>query len=128
MVATGWTWEEVFNALAPICLKLMDVPNADVVYKKFFENMKWKPCVIEKIADRFGQKRYPTVRQFAEMHPVGTYILTVSGHMVCVKEGDWIDLWDCAGCKVRKYWEVSKDLDWKHYDKVLVKSKKHTKR
>ena len=122
MVATGWTWAEVFNALVPICLKELDVPNADAVYKKFFKEMNWKSCVIEKITDRFGQKRYPTVKQFAEMHPVGTYILIVAGHMVCVKEGDWIDNFNCEDCKVRKYWEVSKDLDWTYYDKEIEKS------
>ena len=124
MVATGWDWEQVFNAIVPICLKLKDVPNSDVVYKKFFSNMKWEACKVEKEEDLSGTRSLPTVEEFARDHKKGTYILTVSGHMVCVKEGDWYDTWDCRYYKVRKYWIVNKDVDWSIYDGLFNKTKK----
>ena len=123
MVATGWEWEQVFNALVPICIKLKDVPNSDAVYKKFFSDMKWEACKVEKIEDDFGQMKLPTVEEFAMSHKQGTYILTVAGHMVCIKEGDWYDTWDSRYYKVRKYWVVSKDVDWDLYNELFNKKK-----
>ena len=116
MVATGKTWEEVFNALVPLCLKLKDVPNSDAVFKKFFSLAGWEAKKVEKIEDDYGRKRYPSVYEFAAEHKSGTYILTIQGHMICIKEGDWYDVWDCSGYKVRKYWVVNGVTDWDYYN------------
>jgi len=124
MVATGWEWEQVFNALVPICLKEKDVPNSDVVYRKFFSVMGWEPKKVEKEEDKYGDLRLPTIEEFARSHKKGIYVLRVAGHMVCVKEGDWHDLWDCRYSKVRKYWEVKGDTDWSYYDGLFNKKNK----
>lgn len=126
MVATGWTWEQVFNALVPICLKLKDVPNSDAVYKKFFSTMGWEAKKVEKIEDDYDyyRMRFPTIREFAAMHRKGTYIITIQGHMVCIKDGDWYDVWDCSGYKVRKYWVVNENTDWDYYNGLFNKKSK----
>ena len=45
------------------------------------------------------------VGQFAEDHPVGTYILALSGHVVCVQNGTIWDSWDSSNENVLYYWE-----------------------
>ena len=45
-----------------------------------------------------------TVADFAAEHPEGTYILALSGHVVCVQNGDWIDTWDSGGEIPLYYW------------------------
>lgn len=34
-----------------------------------------------------------TVAEFAARHPRGTYVLALSGHVVCLIDGDWYDSW-----------------------------------
>ena len=45
-----------------------------------------------------------TVADFAAEHPHGIYILALSGHVVCVQNGDWIDTWDSGGEIPLYYW------------------------
>jgi hypothetical protein len=44
------------------------------------------------------------VGQFAEDHPVGNYILALSGHVVCVQNGTIWDSWDSSNENVLYYW------------------------
>ena len=119
MVATGKDWVTIFRELAPICEKLLDVPNSDAVYKKYFKKNGWEPGVVEKYEDDYGDMRLPTIEEFAKTHKNGTYIITINGHMVCIKDGDWYDKWDCRHYKVRKYWTVTTEFD----DSGLFKKK-----
>ena len=41
---------------------------------------------------------------FAAEHPSGTYILALSGHVVCVMDGDYYDTWDSGGEVPLYYW------------------------
>ena len=45
-----------------------------------------------------------TVADFAAEHPSGTYILSLSGHVVCVMDGDYYDTWDSGGEIPLYYW------------------------
>jgi hypothetical protein len=35
-----------------------------------------------------------TVREFCRRYPEGTYIIGTGNHAVCIRNGDWIDIWD----------------------------------
>ena len=35
-----------------------------------------------------------TVKDFCRDYPVGTFILGIGDHVVCVKDGDYYDAWD----------------------------------
>ena len=61
------------------------------------EGLDWKTA--------FGKKRRLSVSEFAKRHKKGTFILSLTGHVVCVKNGHWYDTWDCGDYKVFKYWE-----------------------
>ncbi len=45
-----------------------------------------------------------TVREFAEDHPVGTYVVGTGTHVVTVKDGDWYDSWDSGNEIPVYYW------------------------
>ena len=45
-----------------------------------------------------------TVADFAAEHPNGTYILALSGHVVCIKDGNYYDTWDSGGEVPLYYW------------------------
>lgn len=45
-----------------------------------------------------------TVAEFARTHPRGTYILALSGHVVCVIDGVLYDTWDSSNEIVLYYW------------------------
>ena len=50
-----------------------------------------------------------TVGQFAEDHPKGTYILALSGHVVCVCDGMIWDSWDSSNENILYYWVKEDD-------------------
>lgn len=45
-----------------------------------------------------------TVSEFAADHPKGVYVLALSGHVVCIVDGDWYDSWDCGAEIPLYYW------------------------
>ena len=45
-----------------------------------------------------------TVADFAREHPDGTYILALSGHAVCVKDGQLFDSWDSSSETPLYFW------------------------
>lgn len=46
-----------------------------------------------------------TVAEFADAHPNGSYILALSGHVVCIEDGTLYDSWDSGNEIVLYYWE-----------------------
>ena len=45
------------------------------------------------------------VNSFADRNPEGTYILALSGHVVCVQDGTIYDTWDSGNEIVLYFWE-----------------------
>ena len=43
--------------------------------------------------------------EFADLHPSGTYILALSGHVVCVVDNVLYDTWDSSNEIVLYYWQ-----------------------
>lgn len=36
-----------------------------------------------------------TVGEFADLHPNGTYLIRIKGHLTCIKNNTIWDIWDC---------------------------------
>ena len=53
-------------------------------------------------------KIYPgdTVQDVLENYPVGTYLITMKGHITVMKDGTVYDTFDCRDRVVRSVWEV----------------------
>ncbi len=49
-----------------------------------------------------------TVEEFADLHPHGSYLVRVNGHLTAIKNGNVYDIWDCRD-------EIC-DIVWKKAD------------
>jgi hypothetical protein len=99
-LASGKTWEETLTSLYEIAIQQKTIPNEKETYTKYAEILNFKKCKIELIN---GHK--PTVKSFSELHPKGIYILRCAGHIVAVKNGNYIDTWDSGYKSVYMYWQ-----------------------
>lgn len=98
----GSDWEEIYTALALQGYLMGDLPSANAVWGTYLRHKGWTRHIIpDTCPDCY------TVSDFAAEHPRGTYILALSGHVVCVSEGDIWDSWDSGGEVPLYYWERS---------------------
>ena len=49
-----------------------------------------------------------TVEEFAELHPCGRYVLSISGHWTTCIDGIVYDTWDCGKESVLSYYEITR--------------------
>ncbi len=48
-----------------------------------------------------------TVGEFADLHPQGTYLIRIKGHLTCIKDPATVyDIWDCRERYCDLAWEV----------------------
>lgn len=96
------SWEATFTALALYGFMLSDMPSANHVWGAYLRSRGYvRRAVPGECPDCY------TVADFARDNPRGTYILALSGHVVCVRGGDWFDSWDSGGEPPLYYWERS---------------------
>ena len=67
-------------------------------------------CYEHFIEDVLGYRKVNceslTVGEFADKHPVGTYLIRVPEHLTCIVNNKVMDTWDTRSCKVDMAWEV----------------------
>lgn len=100
----GCTWIEAFDLMVPICRR-EQVSNifaapADI-RKKMLSDLGFS---YQGVSNKRGTTR-PTVWQFANTHPTGTYICNVANHEVAVVNGKYYDTWDCGDCSMYGWFE-----------------------
>ena len=88
-VATGNTWETVYDAMHRYGRFEYDMPNSNEVWGRLLYDMGFDPFILPDACPECV-----TVREFARYFPVGTYIIGTGQHAVCVIDGDWIDTFD----------------------------------
>jgi hypothetical protein len=93
-------WEETFVGLALKGYEMRDMPSANHVWGAYLREKGFVRRIIpDTCPDCY------TVSDFADDHPKGTYILALSGHVVCVKNGNYIDTWDSGNKIPIYYWQ-----------------------
>ncbi len=98
--ATLKQWETVYADLAVEGLLLHDMPTANYVWGHYLRRCGWNRSAIpNSCPDCY------TVADFASEHPSGTYILALATHVVCVRDGDWLDTWDSGDETPLYYWQ-----------------------
>lgn len=97
-------WKEIYTDLCVQGSLLCDMPCANRVWKTYLIGKGWKRNRIPSIP-----QRQCTVKQFADDNCKGTFLLEMSTHIVCVKNGDLIDTWDCGDEVPKAYWEGSNE-------------------
>lgn len=98
-VATDQSWEQAYIGLTLNGFLMGDLPSANNVWGAYLRQRGFKRYLLpDSCPDCY------TVRQFAEEHPRGIYVLALPGHVVTVKDGDWLDIWDSAEGVPIYYW------------------------
>lgn len=98
--ATGKDWGKVYLALCIQGYLDGDLPNANACWGAYLRKLGYRRHIVpDACPDCF------TVADFATEKPVGTYILALSGHVVCVQNGTIFDSWDSSGEVPLYYWE-----------------------
>ena len=102
MAAEGLYWGEAYKLLCDKGLKTMRMPDEIETIGAVLQDLGYTPEKAPMTHSCNGHKRRYTVEEFANEHKKGTYVLSVSGHVVTVKDGDWLDTWDSGLYKVFK--------------------------
>lgn len=85
----GMNWDEAYIALALQGYTIKDMPSSDNVINTFMKGNGYKREIIpDTCPDCYS------VREFAEDHPHGRFLLKTSGHVVSVIDGNYYDSWD----------------------------------
>ena len=103
--AFGITWDEAFDIAAKVAKRDKFMLNDGKVCKTIITE-EFGAEVDEKYAKTKAKDRI-TVNEFAMTHPYGTFILSIRGHLVCVKDGEYWDSWDSGEKKVVNIYKVS---------------------
>lgn len=97
--AIGQPWEKTYIGLCVQGLMDSDLPSANAVWGNYLREIGFRRHIVpDTCPDCY------TVADFAEAHPVGTYILALSGHVVCVEDGTIFDSWDSSNEVVLYFW------------------------
>lgn len=93
-LATGQSWEKVYLDLCLQGYMLGDMPSSNDVWSTYLNDRGWQYHRLQDTCPFCY-----TVKDFAEEHNIGTFIVGTGSHVICVNEGDWMDVWD-SGEKV----------------------------
>ena len=96
--AMNLEWEDVYLDLTHRGLELRDMPSSNYVWGSYLTDSGYTREVIP-----YTCPDCYTVREFANDHPEGTFILGTGTHAVAVINGDYYDTWD-SGDEVPIYY------------------------
>lgn len=83
------SWRSIYNDLADYGYGMADMPSSNSVWGQYLMEHGYKRIIIPNTCPNCY-----TVRQFAEEHPRGTFILATGTHTVCVIDGTVYDSWN----------------------------------
>ena len=100
----GMSWDETFIRLSYMAYYKQDNLEKNHVWGDFLTMNGFRKRFIEHDCPNCV-----TVREFAEDHPYGSYLLRIdgltSGHVVTVIDGDYYDSWDSGDEVVEYYYD-----------------------
>ena len=88
-------WDSTYWGICVEGNLLHDMPSANTVWGSY---LKKKGFLRELVPDDM------TVRDFVTANPRGTYVIALSGHVVCAKDGVLYDTWDSSNEIAVYYW------------------------
>lgn len=94
-LATGRTWDATYEELCKFAQAQAIMPD-DVIYiDEYLERRYPKVCDCEGMGI--------TVKEFVRRHPIGTFLITMAGHITCSINGVIYDTFDPSS---RYIWEA----------------------
>lgn len=89
--ALNWVWDEAYEAIARKGFFMCDMPSSNAVWGAVLRDNGFTPRIIPPSLPY----KY-TVGDFARDNPRGTYVVVVTNHVVCVRDGHIYDTWDSS--------------------------------
>ena len=103
-IATNTDWDTAFLKLTLRAYTMHDMPSSNAVWNAQLISEGFKRGIIPNTCPDCY-----TVKQFAEEHPQGTYVLGTGTHAVAVIDGDYYDAWD-SGNKIPIYFYYREEI------------------
>lgn len=97
--AENRSWDNVYDELSELA-QTQGILLDDVRFVEPYLDSKYNRTCYKN--DKFAM----TVGEFVEANPTGIYLITMQGHITCVKEGILYDTWDCRDKLIWCAWEV----------------------
>ena len=96
--ATDQTWTDVYAGLFVKGYEMKDMLASNAVWGAYLQDMGFvKGIISNRCPDCY------TVKDFANDHRKGTYVLGTGTHAVAVVDGDYYDTWD-SGNEIPMYY------------------------
>lgn len=100
-IALGKDWSTVYREMCEIGAKHYQMPNSNKTIKIYAEQNGFRKQSAETLnGRRISVRDYAGICEYFNQ----TAILSVSGHLVAVVDGKYLDTWDCGGYKVFSLW------------------------
>ena len=94
-------WEKVYMELTIKGLEKAMWGDTNAVWEKYLKEHGFEQIVIPDTCPECY-----TIADFADDHPIGTFIVATGTHVVCVQDGNYFDTWDSGGQIPSYYFEV----------------------
>lgn len=95
----GQGWEETYLDICLYGLRMHDMPSSNAVWGSYLVDKGYTRHIVPNTCPNCY-----TVRDFADDHRQGRYILALQGHVVACIDGDYLDSWDSGDEVVMYYW------------------------
>lgn len=93
------SWEDIYIGLIVYGYMMKDMPSANAVWGAYLRNRGYARKIMpDTYSDCY------TLLDFAKEKSIGTYVVALSGHVVCVQDGVIYDSWDSSGEVPLYYW------------------------
>ena len=103
--ALNQDWETTYIGLAIQGFMMSDMPSSDSVWNEYLKSKDLTRHIVPDTCPNCY-----TVKQFADDHPKGRYLVFVGQHVVAVIDGNYIDTWDSGDRVPIYYWEVNNGI------------------
>ena len=98
-LAEDRTWNETYINLCLMGLVMYDMPSSNRVWDEYLKSLGYKKHVVPSDCP----KCY-TIKDFCGEFFSGTYVVGTGTHVVCVKDGSYLDTWDSGEESPLLYW------------------------
>lgn len=99
-IAENKDWDDVYVELMVKGYVMKDMIESNELWNSYLHKLGYKRYIIpDTCPDCYS------VREFADDHPEGTYILGTGTHAVAVIDGDYYDTWDSGHRVPIYYWK-----------------------
>ena len=97
-------WEQAYADLCNYGMMIHDMPNKDTTLTLYLKTKGYRRYMLPTDCPACF-----TIREFANDHPVGKYIILTSNHAVPVINGDYYDVTDSGNEIISYYWTKERE-------------------